>query len=137
MSTKKLVLLGLFLPIVYASISSAPAVAEEKEAPVSHVELIFDFGDGTEKHFKRLAWREKMTVFDAMRQAAAHPRGISFKHQGKRDTLFVTQIDDLKNEGGGKRNWIYRVNGELGDRSIGIKTLKVGDAILWSFKPYQ
>ena len=71
MSTKKLVLLGLFLPIVYASISSAPAVAEEKEAPVSHVELIFDFGDGTEKHFKRLAWREKMTVFDAMRQAAA------------------------------------------------------------------
>ena len=137
MSTKKLVLLGLFLPIVYASISSTPAGAEEKEAPVDHVKLIIDYGDGTERHFKRLDWREKMTVFDAMRQAAAHPRGISFKHQGQRDTLFVTQIDDLKNEGGSERNWIYRVNEELGDRSIGIQPLKAGDTILWSFETYQ
>lgn len=123
--------------VLLVSFSLGIAEAADPDQAVKHVSLIIDYGDGTEKHFKTLAWREKMTVLDAMLQAAKHPRGIQFKHQGKGATVLLTQIDDLKNEGGGERNWIYRVNKELGDRSIGIYPLKAGDTILWKFEPYH
>jgi len=39
----------------------------------------------------------------------------------KGETAFLTQIDELENEGRG-RNWIYRVNGELAKKSFAILT---------------
>ncbi|MDG2384262.1 MAG: DUF4430 domain-containing protein [Pirellulaceae bacterium] len=101
------------------------------------VKLIIDYGDGVEKHFPQLKWAAKITVFELMQQASQHPRGIQFKHQGRGSTVLLTQIDELKNQGGTAQNWIYRVNQKLGNRSIGIQELKPGDTILWKFEPYQ
>jgi hypothetical protein len=97
---------------------------------------VIDYNDGVEKHFNAIAWKSGMTVMDAMLAAKKHPRGISFEHKGKGATALLTKIDDTENEGRG-RNWLYRVNGEPGDRSIGIFELKAGDTILWKFDKYQ
>jgi len=99
------------------------------------VRLVIDYQDGVEKHFTAIPWKAGMTVMDAMAAAKASPRGITYSTTGSGETAFVTQIDDLKNEGarGGKRNWTYRVNDTLADRSAAVYGLKAGDRVCWSF----
>jgi len=110
----------------------AACVADEAKPVV----LIIDYGDGVQKHFTKLVWRNEMTVLDAMLAAQAHPRGVRFEHQGSAATALLTRIDDVKNEGRG-RNWLFRVNGKLADRSFGIVPLQPGDTILWRFEEYR
>lgn len=104
-----------------------------------HVLLIVDYGDGVQKHFTRLVWNERATVFSMMEGAMKHRRGIEVKYRGQGATLLVTEIDGLKGEpaGAGSRNWIYRVNGQIGQRSAGITPVKAGDTVLWSFETYR
>lgn len=117
---------------------SAPAPSHAADDTKSrHLRLVIDFGDGVEKHFTQLQWKDKMTVLDAMQLARQHRRGIRFEHRGKGATLLLTQIDDVKNQGSDGRNWIYRVNEKVGDRSIAIYPLKSGDTILWKFETYR
>ena len=78
-----------------------------------------------------------MTVMDALKWADKHPRGIQFSVRGKGATAIVTRIDDLKNTGGKGKNWVYRVNGKLGDRSCGVFLVKPGHRILWKFERYK
>ncbi len=103
----------------------------EDAAP--RVRVVVDYGDGVEKHFTAISWREGMTVLDAMQAAQEHPRGLKFKFRGSGATAFLTQIDDLENQGRGG-NWVYRVNGELAERSFGVYHLEAGDAVLWRFE---
>ncbi|MEQ8787506.1 MAG: DUF4430 domain-containing protein [Pirellulaceae bacterium] len=107
------------------------AVGEE---PKSTVQVHIDFGDGFEKRYTALAWEEGMTVLDAMQAAARHPHGIRFAHSGEGKTAFLSAIDDVANEGA-ERNWIYHVNQDRGDRSIGVKTLSINDVVRWKFGP--
>jgi hypothetical protein len=116
----------------------APSKEKNEAKRLSQVELTIDYGDGMQKRFPVLKWREGLTVFNTMQEADKHPRGISMKSRGRGATRMVTQIDDLKNGGGGKKkNWIFRVNGELADRSCGVFKLKPGDRVLWKFEQYQ
>ena len=115
------------------------AVAEPPQQPATakeSVKLAVDYGDGVQKQFTSLPWTKEMTVLSALEAAAKHPRGIRFAHQGKGETVLVIAIDDVKNEGRG-RNWLYEVNGKLGDRSCGVMPLKAGDSVLWRFGKYQ
>ena len=112
------------------------SAGDEPEPTAKLVSLTIDFGDGFQKRFTSLKWHEKMTVLDAMKLAADHPRGIRFEHRGSKATGFLTSIDGVKNEGRG-RNWIYRVNGKLGDRSFAARNLVAGDAVLWKFGKYR
>ena len=100
------------------------------------VKVIVDYGDGVQKHFTALPWKSGMTALDAMKLSQQHPRGIRFTMRGKGARGFLTSIDGLKNDGK-SRNWIYRLNGKLGDRSFAIQPLKAGDAILWKFGEYK
>lgn len=118
--------LGLLL-LLFA----APVLAADDAPPT--VKVVIDYGDGVQKHFTALPWREGMTVRDALHAAQKHPRGVKFQERGSGATAFLTQLDDLKNEGGG-RNWIYRVNDQLADRSFAVFPLQVGDAVLWKFE---
>ena len=111
--------------------------ANATEISESKVALVIDYGDGVEKHFKRLAWQDNATVWSMLQQAIKHPRGLRVKHQGRGDTLFVRAIDNVTNEGGAGRNWIYRVNNQLGDRGAGIHPVQKGDTVLWTFERYQ
>ncbi len=98
--------------------------------------LTIDYADGAQKRFPLIPWKKSMNVLDAMQWADKHPRGIEFAKRGRGETTLVTQIDDLKNQGG-QKNWIYRVNGKMGDRSCAVFPIEPGDAILWKFQQYQ
>ena len=132
MSALKLVhhWLGVSLAIaIYLAPLSASA---DEPAAEKTVKLTIDYGDGVQKVFGALPWKEKLTVFAALEAAAKHPRGIKLTHQGTGERILVTAIDDVKNEGRG-RNWLYEVNGKLADRSAGVFELSSGDAVLWRF----
>jgi hypothetical protein len=110
---------------------ASSVAADESDA----VRLVIDYSDGVEKHFNAIAWKSGMTVMDVMLAAKKHPRGINFEHKGKGATALLTKIDDVDNEGRGL-NWLYRVNDQPGDRSIGIFEVKPGDTVLWKFDKY-
>jgi uncharacterized protein DUF4430 len=123
-SVNRLFVLAVLLP----AFAAGSACAAEPT-----VRLTIDYGDGVEKTFVALAWREKLTVFDAMQAAAQHPRGIKIQHTGSGETIFVTAIDDRTNEGQGGNNWRYEINGQRPPQSAGVAELKAGDAVLWRF----
>ncbi len=113
----------------------AAGVSSERQPAV--VQLVIDYGDGVEKHFTKLPWRNEMTVLDALMLARKHPRGIRLEYRGQAATTMVTQIDELANQGGGGKNWIYRVNQKPGNRSCGVYPLAKGDTVLWKFETYR
>jgi hypothetical protein len=123
----------LFILACFAFAAALPHSFLIAQEPAAAVRLAIDYGDGVEKHFTSLAWREGMTVLDAMKAAQEHPRGIEFQFRGSGATAFLTQIDDVKNEGAG-RNWIYRVNGDLAERGFAVQKLAAGDTVLWKFE---
>lgn len=100
------------------------------------VRVVIDYNDGVEKHFNAIDWQAEMTVLDAMNAAKQHPRGITFESKGRGATTLLTKIDDRGNEGRGL-NWLYKVNGKPGDRSIGVFELQAGDTVLWKFDKYK
>jgi len=100
------------------------------------VRMVVDYGDGVEKHFTALKWKDGMTVMDALVAAKEHARGIQFTFRGKESTAFLTDIDGLENEGSGK-NWIFRVNDKLATKSFAVTSLKAGDTVLWKFGEYR
>ena len=106
------------------------AAAQEATAAIS---LTIDYGDGVQKTFRPLTWKEKMTVFDALQAAEKHSRGIKVKFTGRRETIFIMAIDDEANEGAGGRNWRYTVNDQPAQYSAGVMELKAGDAVVWRF----
>jgi Domain of unknown function (DUF4430) len=116
---------------VLAMLFCSTAIAQEPAAP-KVVQLTIDYGDGSQKVFTELAWKEKHTVFDVLQAAEKHARGIKLKHRGSGAALFVTAIDDVANEGVGS-NWLYEVNGTPGDRSCAIFDVQAGDKVLWKF----
>lgn len=118
------------------SVSARQAVAGEPVQPKDTVELRIDFGDGFEIRYKAIPYRNDMTVLDAMKIAERHRHRLSFRSRGSGDTAFVYEINKVANEGARGRNWVFRVNGKLGDRSAGIYHLKSGDKVLWSFERY-
>jgi hypothetical protein len=126
------------------ALAAALAAAQEPQSdalatrqPVAR--LIVDYGDGVEKHFTRLPCRDGETVFGLMEAAMRHQRGIKVKYRGKGATMLVEEIDELQSQaaGAGSRNWIYRINGQVGRRSAGVSQVKAGDTVLWSFETYR
>lgn len=126
--------LAVVLVMLAASFFPFPAAGHERpeEDTPPYVLLIIDYGDGVQKHFNRLTWTEEMTVLDLMRDAQRHRRGITFAQRGRGPTAFLTRIDDLENEGRG-RNWTYRINDRLADRSFAVQTVEPKDRIAWRF----
>jgi hypothetical protein len=117
---------------------NATTDAQGNESERKLVTLTVDFGDGFQKRFTNVSWSEGLTVLDVMFQAKRHKRGrLEFKQRGKAATALLFQIDDVANQGGGRRNWIYYVNKRKGDRSFAISKLEPGDEVLWRFETYQ
>jgi len=105
---------------------------EPASAQSQAVQLTIDYGDGVQKVFHPLGWKEGLTVLAALESASKHPRGIKLTVRGSGATAFVTAIDDQTNEGMG-RNWTYQVNGKRANKSCGAWVLKAGDSVLWRF----
>jgi hypothetical protein len=110
------------------------AFAAEEAKPA--VTLVIDYGDGVQKHFHGLAWTDGATVWDVLEAARRHPRGIQVEIRGKNATAFLVQIDDCRNQGRGK-NWVYRINGKLADKSFAVQPVREGETITWEFGEYR
>src|SRR4051812_37384696 len=100
------VLIRICLALAAMVLVAAHCPAADK--PGSAVQLVIDYGDGAQLHFPALAWREGMTVLDALKAASVHPHGVKFAQKGSGSTAMVIKIGDLANEGDG-RNWLYSV----------------------------
>jgi hypothetical protein len=111
------------------------ALAQEPAAKT--VSLTADYGDGSEKRFAALPWREGLTVFDALQAAGKARAKLDVAHRGAGATLFVLALDGVKNEGASGKNWRYHVGGKLADRSCAVYELKPGDAVVWKFEAGQ
>lgn len=118
-STRRTLVLALLLAAV-------PLAAAEPT-----VSLTVSYGDGVEKKFTAIPWKEGRTVLDALNAAAKHPRGIKVDRRGNGEFAFVTAIDEVKSDGG--KNWIFFVNDKAADKSCGVYPLQAGDAIVWKF----
>lgn len=118
------------LAVVLVAIWQAAAAAQEAAASVR---VTIDYGDGVQKVFSALPWKEKMTVFAALQAAEKHPRGIKVTHSGSGETTFISGIDDALNEGADGNNWRYAVNDQPARYSAGVTELKAGDTVVWRF----
>lgn len=103
------------------------------------IDLSIDYGDGVEKRIVDLKHVPDMTIVSLLKAAQEHSHGITYVLVGTGQNAFVTQIDDVKNEGGGpkSRNWMFRVNGKDADRGVGVFPLSPGDHVLWKFAIYE
>jgi len=120
--------------------SDKTAAAAKSQGSTSRtVELVLDYGDGAQKRYSDIGWRQSMTVLDVLKAAQEHSHGVSFSARGSGETAMVTKIDDLTNQGGASdaKNWIFRTNGRMGDESCGITEVHPGDTVLWKFGPYE
>lgn len=141
-----LVLTGILTTFLFCCLAqegkadSSQAAAPPAAAKVAQaVQLEIDYGDGVQKTFGRIPWKEGMTVKDMMDVAKSGGHGIQYQFTGSGDTAFLTRIDDVKNEGGGAtaRNWVYSVGGKPADRSFGVYKVKSGDDVAWKFDVYR
>jgi hypothetical protein len=105
------------------------------------VKLVIDYGDGVEKHFPSLAWREGLTVLEAMRSTSENARGLHFNtwNNATGEAALVEQIDGVKNEGGAAeaKNWTFKINGKRGQVGAGVQALHDGDVVVWKFGVYE
>lgn len=117
-----------------AASSPQEAVAEQPPAKIE-VEVEIDFKSSVPGLSGKVTLEQEQTAFAAL-QAFANQRNLKLDFRGEGETLFVMGIGDVANQGAGGTNWTYRVNGELGDRSSGIFSLKPGDKVSWIFGKY-
>jgi hypothetical protein len=130
-----LAMLVMFLANLLSFAQDSPA-KKSPQTSSNDVTVVIDYGDGVQKHFTKIPWKQGLTVFDAMKAAQEHPRGIRFEFKGSGATAMLTKIDDLANEGRG-RNWLYQVDGKKADDSFGIHPLGSRSSVLWKFDHYR
>ena len=142
MNIKRRFLLGVLLVPVLAMVGGLvrPVGLFAAEGPAKGtVTLTIDFQNGTVRTFADLGCDEKTTVLsllvDASRAAEAKDakERLSVKYRGKGETAMVTEIGEVKNEGGSGSNWLFKVNETWGDRSAALIRPKGGDKVLWTF----
>ena len=127
------------LLVAVVGLSLNDGVGRGQETPTESrpvVVLRVDYGDGVEKCFTRLPWIKQMTVKELMEAARRHPRGITYSVRGKGPTAFLLAIDDLKNEGGAGKNWMFRVNQQMATQGFAVTQLEAGDEVLWRFQSF-
>ncbi|MFO0455772.1 MAG: DUF4430 domain-containing protein [Planctomycetota bacterium] len=116
--------------------TTTPQVGPAEQPPAKiEVDVEIDFRNSTPAISGKVTLEKDQTAFAALENFARQKElKVDFKGQG--ETLFVMGIGEVANQGAGGINWTYRVNGELGDRSSGIFSLKPGDKVLWIFGKY-
>lgn len=108
------------------------ATTQKAEQGVGSVALKIDFGSEKASIETDVVCSPETTVLGVL-DRAQNMDELKFAYRGSGETAFVTAIGGVENEGVSGKNWIYRVNGETGDRSAGVYQLDPGDRVLWSF----
>lgn len=95
--------------------------------------LRIQFGGLAEDYSESIRVTEPAVVFDVLRAGL----GDELEYTGTGSGLFIKAIRGVANQGAGGPNWVYRVNGELGNVSCGVRTVEAGDEITWSLGSYS
>lgn len=132
-----LVLLPLICVIGLSAERTTAEDGSSEDVKAQNITFSVDQGEKVELQKYRIAWSDGMTIFDAMVQLKKQQKKFTFKHKGTGTTVFVTEINGIKNSGLSGDNWIYRVNKKLGDRGVGAYKLRPGDQVLWKFGKYR
>jgi hypothetical protein len=119
-------LLLILLPFLIASSQSPQTVT-----------LTVDYEDGIQKHFV-LPFKQNMTVFDLLNAAQNSGHGLKYDYKGAGgppQNFFLTQIDDVKNQGGGSsaHNWSFWINDIYSNKGFGACAIGPSDKVLWKF----
>jgi len=117
-----------------ATDASSPRLAGASGQTVT---LTIQFGDGQERKFEAVPWRQGMTVDDLMTAVSRLPDGIQYTVRGDHEMTLLARIDESRNEGAGGNNWTYAVNDLRADRSLAVYELEPGDRVLWTFGPQE
>ena len=112
------------------------AAAEEEKPQLQTVTLRIDYGDGFEKVYGSIEWRDGLTISDMMQHASQHAHPTKFQTRGKDATAFLSSIDGIENQGFRKKSWVFYVNGELGSASYAIARLVASDSVLWRYQKF-
>lgn len=133
----RLAVLGI-VAILAAAGTSRPSTAlgAEPKAASATIQVVIDYGDGFQRRYTSIAWRNGMTVTDALQAVAKHPRGIASRVRGQGELAFVESIDAVGNEGGSGKNWIFYVNDRMGESSAGATEVPEGGVVAWKFEAY-
>jgi hypothetical protein len=99
------------------------------------VQLEIDFRSEREKLSIKVPCASESTVLSVLQQAQKSG-DLTFVFRGQGESAFVNSIDDVENQAAKGDNWVFRVNGELGDRSCGAFSVKPDDHVLWVFGKY-
>lgn len=117
--------------------SSAPGVPGGQTVVAGTVELEVVFKPERENLQVVVPCSADSTVFSIL-QRAENMGDLKFESIGLSDEMkFVTSIDGIDNQAGSGDNWVYRVNGKLGDKSSGVYDVHPGDQIQWTFGKYD
>ena len=102
---------------------------------VGTVQLVIDFDGRRENVSVDVPCSVNSTVFQVL-ERARNMADLEFYNSGTGETTFVRSIDGIENEGAEGENWIFRVNGKLGDKSCGVFPVQPGDRVEWALGDY-
>jgi opacity protein-like surface antigen len=120
---------------VVLTVATGAGVFVSAAAAAETVTLVVEFSKDKQKRFDDIAWRDGLTVLQAMNAAAKSKSGLKFKHRGSGANAFLTEIDGVENEGGklNGKNWSYWVNDRLANRSFAVFKLDKSAVVKWKF----
>lgn len=124
-----------FIALVGCDTSTSVAEPETGSTSAGTVELEIDFQSDQENISVRIPCSTDSTVWSIL-DRARNLGDVKFESRGEGETAFVTSIGGVENQAAAGDNWVYRVNGELGDKSCGVFSVKPGDQVLWVFGKY-
>lgn len=110
------------------------AYAEAPPPAGPTVSLTIDFGNGVERRFSGIAWKEAMTAADVMQAARRMSPGLNYEVRGTGEMSLLNSLDGVLNGAGDGRYWFYEVNGQRGEVSFAAHPIAAGDRVLWTFK---
>ncbi len=129
---KSLTILSLVLLCGAGCDSMAPSNSVELSRDIGTVTLEVDFGSDKRSKSIDVVCSPESTVLLSL-ERAQNMKKLKVDFRGTGETAFVTSIGGMKNEGAEGKNWIFRVNDKLGDKSAGVYPVKPGDKISWSY----
>ncbi len=129
-------LASLWLIVLLAGCSPTETQTSADGNTVGNCNLVIRFNGKSEDREFQVPCPLSSTVLTVMRSV---PTGsLEFEMIGATDaTAFIVSIGGVENEKNLGDNWVYRVNGNLGDKSSGLFPVQPGDSIVWSFGKYE
>lgn len=126
--------IGLLVILLVTGCDSGPKIktSDDPKREIGTVDLVVDFGEEKEPVEVSAVCSEDSTVLSVL-ERAHNMKKLDLKFRGKGETAFVESIDGIGNQGAGGKNWIYRVNGKMGDKSAGLFEVDPGDKVSWNY----